>query len=414
MKFCSKCGKELADEAQFCPVCGNEVSNQNETTSLNEPQHQGFGNMMPPPLNVEEEKAPQSYGEQTEYFTPQNNEEINNPGGDNGGTSGSNKKLILFGIIAAAIIIAGGIIGYYFYVQSAKKTALLQQTLAWEDYLKLNPEGQIINSLGKGLLDMSNKEFREYGFENYVAGKLEGSDISSDNMSGLMEDLKLEVGVSANIKSMLSESLQKQYENIGKAGKVDWNPVEDLADGQYIVLTGIDAPNKEETAVVSYRLDDNGDDLEMVLKKDRSTWKVEDFKKDGKSFVSLLEEKNKKAQAQAAAPVSVDANQTVLYMAGAVDGKYRIHMALDLNTGSGKYYYDKYGGSNPMYLDVTGNPYSARGYLSMDEYNGKGEYCGSWSGNLTSSGYSGEGNFQGKYMPFKLTYCNPSQVAVRP
>lgn len=35
MKFCSKCGKEIMDEAVICPNCGCEVKNSTVSTSQN-------------------------------------------------------------------------------------------------------------------------------------------------------------------------------------------------------------------------------------------------------------------------------------------------------------------------------------------------------------------------------------------
>lgn len=32
--FCSKCGKEVADEAQFCQFCGNKIDNKKETENI--------------------------------------------------------------------------------------------------------------------------------------------------------------------------------------------------------------------------------------------------------------------------------------------------------------------------------------------------------------------------------------------
>lgn len=46
--FCSKCGKEIADDAQFCQYCGNKIENKEETKeekeidlSINEPNYDG-------------------------------------------------------------------------------------------------------------------------------------------------------------------------------------------------------------------------------------------------------------------------------------------------------------------------------------------------------------------------------------
>ena len=36
MKYCSKCGSEIDENATFCPNCGNPVSNENNTSVKND------------------------------------------------------------------------------------------------------------------------------------------------------------------------------------------------------------------------------------------------------------------------------------------------------------------------------------------------------------------------------------------
>ena len=303
MKICNVCGKELGDDVQFCPVCGSFVGDSGESsrdedtgdgiTPMGEESVSDLTEDLPDDYNPENsndvdtgssnyDETESSYGENTESSYGDEPAYSGESYYEEDVSNGSRKKLQVLGIIAAVIIIAGGIVGYYFYVQSAKKAALLHQSEVWDDYLKLTPEGQVINAIGKGLQGMSNSEFREYGFENYVAGKLEGKEVDIDDISALMDDLKIEISVSPNMKSLLSESLYKKYEKSNYDG---WNPVDDLFDGQYIVITGIDVSGKEKSAVVSYILDDTGDDLEMVLKKE-SSWKVTEFRKDGQKYVN--------------------------------------------------------------------------------------------------------------------------------
>ena len=100
------------------------------------------------------------------------------------------------------------------------------------------------------------------------------------------------------------------------------------------------------------------------------------------------------------------------FFEGTINNKYPIHLFLDINDGGGKYYYDKSGVVNCMYLKITQMEYT-RGLSSieMNEYNSNGDLCGKWTGILTSDGeLTGYGEFLGKTMPFNLTTCLPSDT----
>lgn len=89
-----------------------------------------------------------------------------------------------------------------------------------------------------------------------------------------------------------------------------------------------------------------------------------------------------------------------LTFTGKINGKYAVRVTINTNTGTGSYYYTKYGPGNSMSLQITSFTGS---HISMNEYNPQGEYCGSWSGTFRNGIYSGTGDYLGKTMPFYLT-----------
>ena len=97
---------------------------------------------------------------------------------------------------------------------------------------------------------------------------------------------------------------------------------------------------------------------------------------------------------------SKNSTSGVINLKGKIDGKYAVHVRLNLSSGTGSYYYDKYGSSNTMTLKITN---SSPDYFVMEEYNKKGEYCGEWRGTLANGVYSGTGSFVGGEMPFYLS-----------
>ncbi len=104
---------------------------------------------------------------------------------------------------------------------------------------------------------------------------------------------------------------------------------------------------------------------------------------------------------------TVPARGDALYFRGEIDNKLKIHMELDLSSGSGRYYYDKSGAGRCMYLRVVKMDELYDGYyLEIEEYNGSGEYCGVWKGAFTNGTFSGIGVFLGKSLPFFLTECD--------
>ena len=95
---------------------------------------------------------------------------------------------------------------------------------------------------------------------------------------------------------------------------------------------------------------------------------------------------------------------TLLHLAGKIDGKYAVHMELNLKSKRGTYYYDKYGSSNSMVLSVEDYDPSISPKLVLKEYDKDGKYCGEWKGVLQNGQYTGEGTFLGNTMPFVLQY----------
>lgn len=103
--------------------------------------------------------------------------------------------------------------------------------------------------------------------------------------------------------------------------------------------------------------------------------------------------------------VEPDFSSGKVYLKGKVNGKYGVHVCLNMDSYTGTYYYDRYGPSNPMTLDIESFDGS---HLVMSEYNKYGEYCGTWSGNIRGNKYTGSGVYNGKNMPFNLTVSTAS------
>lgn len=103
-------------------------------------------------------------------------------------------------------------------------------------------------------------------------------------------------------------------------------------------------------------------------------------------------------------------NQT-LYFKGKINGKYPVHMLLDFPNNTGRYYYDRSGSSNCMYIDII-EVYETDGkvYIELNEMNANGEVTGVWEGYLTEDSYSGTGTYLGKEMPFDLSICELSDT----
>lgn len=72
--------------------------------------------------------------------------------------------------------------------------------------------------------------------------------------------------------------------------------------------------------------------------------------------------------------------------AGAIGGKYKIHMMYNRSTGEMWYYYDKNGPNAKLWLTVTD---SGGGHLAMYETNKHGEMTGEFDGHVSGNTYSG-------------------------
>ncbi len=99
----------------------------------------------------------------------------------------------------------------------------------------------------------------------------------------------------------------------------------------------------------------------------------------------------------------------VYRLEGKINGKYPVHMILDMGSLAGAYYYDKSGVDN--YLTLKIHSYNeASGQMTIDEFNNKGELTGEFSGTLTDEGFSGNAKFGKKTMPFDLAICRDASA----
>lgn len=104
--------------------------------------------------------------------------------------------------------------------------------------------------------------------------------------------------------------------------------------------------------------------------------------------------------------ISNDSPYEPMYFSGTINDKYEIHMYLDLDSRSGKYYYVRSGSSNCMELQIKEiMEFDDQTIITMEEYNPAGDLCGEWRGTITEGTFTGHGEFLGKIMPFELTQC---------
>lgn len=98
------------------------------------------------------------------------------------------------------------------------------------------------------------------------------------------------------------------------------------------------------------------------------------------------------------------------YFKGRINGKYALHMELDFNDGSGRYYYDRSGVSNCLPIVIVEATPDGDGnfYLVLEEYNQDEMLTGTWRGYFDSNNntYKGTGDFNGKEMPFEIEICS--------
>ena len=107
-----------------------------------------------------------------------------------------------------------------------------------------------------------------------------------------------------------------------------------------------------------------------------------------------------------------DKTQGVIYFEGKVNYRYGVKMVINTHTKEGSYYYTSKGSKNQLKLEITSyQKISDNQYrLEMEEYNKNGMYTGSWDGVVVNGSYTGEGEYNGKYMPFSLNQCKKSDT----
>ena len=102
----------------------------------------------------------------------------------------------------------------------------------------------------------------------------------------------------------------------------------------------------------------------------------------------------------------------VLYFQGEVNYRYGVKMLINTRRMEGSYYYTRKGSRNQLKLEITNYEKIAdnKYRLEMDEYTTTGIYTGSWNGVIVNGHYTGEGEYNGKYMPFALNQCKKSDT----
>ena len=94
----------------------------------------------------------------------------------------------------------------------------------------------------------------------------------------------------------------------------------------------------------------------------------------------------------------------IVYLSGKIDAKYPVHMILDLRQRRGGYYYDKYGSSNFIGVDIPQlrSLGDGRWLITLSISTANGDVDEEWHGTLTYEKFTGNGLYLGKEMPFDL------------
>lgn len=112
---------------------------------------------------------------------------------------------------------------------------------------------------------------------------------------------------------------------------------------------------------------------------------------------------------------SIGANDLV-YLSGKIDGKYPVHMILDLGQREGVYYYDKYGPSNVISVSITSLKALNNGNwnITLTKHTDRYDNEEKWYGVLTSENFAGTGEYLNKDLSFDMTVDNVSSNTTDP
>ena len=202
---------------------------------------------------------------------------------------------LILGIIFAALIIGAGIWGYSAYVGSADKGTDENLYNAWSEYLDDTEAGQMFSTLGEMFLRQDAYDFKEYGFHNFIEGKIEPTEnIGWGNIGPIIQDIKLYYTTPIAIETIMSHDLNSLYGQAMAEGFEDsnrWNPIKELNNSRVITIEKIYVnSNFNEIAYQSadHYSASHGEIMRMV--QESGIWKITDFIKNNESFSSILNE----------------------------------------------------------------------------------------------------------------------------
>ena len=128
------------------------------------------------------------------------------------------------------------------------------------------------------------------------------------------------------------------------------------------------------------------------------------FKSNVKDFTTdtvVVEEINKETAFDVTKTIS---SNDIIYLSGLINSKYPVHMILDLYRRIGVYYYDKYGSSNLIGIEISQLSDQGNGQwnLTLIKQTDNDDNGQEWHGTLSSEKFIGNGEFLNKEMPFDL------------
>lgn len=310
--------------------------------------------------------APWGQGSPNNYapFDPQYNLPNNN--------NSKNKNIIIIALVIG-LLIMGGILAYLLIPNSADKTK------RWEDdTFDPTPTIEVVEE--------------PYDEDHASGGSHSGRSQNGYSFPPGISYWKGEVNTPSGIFDI---TLRTTYLNGDFHNTVYTNPrygTKMNLQGRIFSDGSIVFNGSESKTVIYMNLDMTGRD------KMEGLYEVETPKQNVSYYVSFTKTSGNSSSTTYQSN-SASYSSGVINLTGKIDGKYPVHMTINLSTGNGSYYYDKYGSSNKMTLLVTEN---SSGNLKINEYNSDGQYCGEWRGRISNGVYSGCGTFMGGEMPFSL------------
>lgn len=200
------------------------------------------------------------------------------------------KKKSWLGIVAVALIIGFGIWGYSVYVESEQKAIEENLWNAWDEYLHTE-SGSMFATLGQALTRKDFDEFRQFGFDNFIEGKIEPSkDISWDDIGPIINGATLYYTFPNNLIQIMDSNLLEEFQKIESSNYTsdgNWNPIADINESNCITISHISISENGKLGKITYFPFNHQEaqmNLEILMEFNDNQWRISDFTNDGLYF----------------------------------------------------------------------------------------------------------------------------------